>query len=72
MTTNETTSSSSRPSRLVCPECGQNRRFIEVMLEEVHLVNGNFDYIELIEGVVDHYSCWGCGASFEVKEQAAR
>ena len=72
MTNNETTSSSSRPSRLVCPECGHDRRFIQVMHEEAHLVDGNFNYIRLIEGVVDHYLCWECGASFEVKEQASR
>ena len=41
--------------RLVCQECGHDQRFIQVMFEEVHLVDGNFNYIRLIQGVVDHY-----------------
>ena len=60
--------SSPSSHRLICPECGHNRRFIEVMAEEAHLVDGNFNYIRLIEGIVDHYVCGECAASFEVKE----
>jgi len=70
MNNNGTKSSNSSPKRLVCPECGHDRRFIEVMLEEAHLVDGNFNYIRLIEGVVDRYLCWECGTSFELGEQA--
>lgn len=57
--------------RLVCPECGHNQRFIQVMLEEAHLVDGNFNYIRLIQGIVDHYICGACGCSFEVGEFAS-
>ena len=38
------------------------------MAEEVHLVDGNFNHIKLLEGVVDHYICGECAASFEVEE----
>lgn len=56
--------------RLVCANCGNHDRFIEVMAEEAHIVNGNFDYIELLEGIVDHYICWECGISFELEAKA--
>ncbi len=35
------------------------------MSEEAHLVNGERDYIRLLEGIVDHYLCWECGATVE-------
>ena len=38
------------------------------MAEEAHLVDGNFNYIRLLEGIVDHYICGECAASFEVEE----
>ena len=57
--------------RLICPECGHTQRFIEVMAEEAHIVDGNFNYIRLLEGIVDHYICSMCSASFEIKESAA-
>ncbi len=37
------------------------------MFEEAHLVDGNLNYIGLVEGVVDHYVCWECGASMELQ-----
>jgi len=48
--------------RLICAECGNQERFIEVMAEETHLVNSRKDYIRLLEGIADHYLCWQCGA----------
>ena len=48
---------------LTCSACGNNERFIEVMAEETHLVNAHKDYIRLLEGIVDHYRCWSCGAA---------
>lgn len=48
---------------LRCPECGNTERFVEVMAVETHLVNGRKDYIRLLEGIADHYLCWGCGAT---------
>lgn len=50
---------------LVCSECGNKRRFIEVMAEEAHVVNGSRTYIRLLEGIVDHYTCCDCGATLE-------
>jgi len=56
-------------SWIVCPDCGSRDRFIEVMESEAHLVDGNGTYIELIEGVTDHYICYACGESFELEEE---
>jgi hypothetical protein len=52
---------------LACPVCGYKDKFIEVMAEEAHLVNGRRDYIKLVEGVVDHYLCWKCGSTFQTE-----
>jgi hypothetical protein len=54
---------------LFCSVCGNKERFIEVMAEETHLVNGRKDYIRLLDGIADHYRCWRCGAT--VKESTA-
>jgi hypothetical protein len=48
---------------LLCPSCGNDKRFIEVMHEEAHLVNARRVYIKLIEGVVDRYLCWEFGVT---------
>lgn len=50
---------------LLCSVCGNKERFIEVMAEESHLVNGRKDYIRLLGGIADHYLCWNCGATIE-------
>ena len=50
---------------LTCPDCGNTNRFVEVMAEEAHLVNGSLDYIHLLEAVVDHYVCCECGETIE-------
>lgn len=52
------------PNGLVCPACGSRERFIQVMESEAHLVDGNRNYIRLIEGVTDHYMCFACGEAF--------
>jgi hypothetical protein len=52
-------------SKLVCPACGNQDRFIEVMESEAHLVDGNLNYIRLVEGVADHYICCACGESID-------
>lgn len=52
-------------SKLFCLTCGNQDRFIEVMLSEVHLVDGNLNYIKLIEGVTDHYICYICGGAVD-------
>ena len=50
---------------LVCSICGNKERFIEVMAVETHLVNGQRDYIRLLEGIAENYHCWYCGATIE-------
>jgi len=52
-----------RQDLLVCSECGNTERFVEVMAFETHLVNGRRDYIRLLDGDADHYLCWNCGAT---------
>ena len=53
---------------LVCPHCGNTRRFIEVMAEEAHVVNGQRVYIRLLAAVADHYVCCECGETIELDE----
>ncbi len=36
---------------------------------ETHLVNGQKDYIRLLEGIPGRYLCWGCG---DLVETAAK
>ena len=55
-------------NNLVCPHCGNADRFIEVMAEEAHIVNGRRDYIRLLEAFVDHYVCPDCGETIELDE----
>jgi hypothetical protein len=50
---------------LVCPCCDNKDRFVEVMAKEVHLVNGQRDYIRLLEAVTDYYICTECGERIE-------
>jgi hypothetical protein len=49
----------------MCPYCGNTDRFIEVMAEEAHIVNGRRDYVRLLAAVVDHYVCCECGETIE-------
>ena len=58
--------------RLVCPDCGNTNRFIEVMAEEAHVVNGHRDYIRLLAAVVDHYVCCECGETIELEEHQSK
>jgi hypothetical protein len=55
-------------SNLVCSNCGNANRFIEVMAEEAHIVNGCRDYIRLLVAVVDHYVCCDCSETVELDE----
>lgn len=50
---------------LVCSECGNKQRFIEIMAQEAHLVDGARTYIRLLEARADRYLCWECGATIE-------
>jgi len=60
-------SSSVRQSELICDECGNRKRFIEIMDVETHLVGGNLNYLHLLDAVVDHYLCAECGETVEVQ-----
>lgn len=40
-------------SRLVCLECGNARRFMEVMAKEARVVDGNLNYVRLFEAITD-------------------
>lgn len=48
------------PPRLQC-KCGNKERFIEVMRFESHLVDGNLNYLHLLDAETDHYTCPDCG-----------
>jgi hypothetical protein len=54
------TKSASQPICLVCPKCGNDERFIEIMKEEAHLVDSKLTYITLVEGIPDSYVCVKC------------
>lgn len=54
--------------RLVRSECSNTSRFVEVMAEETHLVDGQLNYIRL-DAAADHYVCCECGASFDIGQQ---
>ena len=60
------------PDSLVCPHCGNTNRFIEVMAEEAHVVNGRRDYIRLLAAVVDHYVCCECSETIELEEHRSK
>ena len=51
---------STKDNCLICPACQNKERFIEIMDVETHLVNGQRDYIKLLEGIPDRYLCWEC------------
>ena len=53
------TAEPSKPLR--CPACGNEDHFVEFMAAEVHLVNGNRDYVRLLVAEVDYYRCHKCG-----------
>jgi hypothetical protein len=50
---------------LTCPNCGNTDRFVEVMAEEAHLVNGRLDYVRLLWAMTDHYICCECDEVIE-------
>lgn len=54
-------------SRLICPECGNTHRFIEVMAKEAHVVAGNLNYIQLFEAITDRYVCVECGLTITMR-----
>jgi hypothetical protein len=65
MRTRSCNKSSPKAKRLVCFNCGNSQRFIEVMAEEAHIVDGALNYIRLLEAFVDHYVCCKCGEALQ-------
>jgi hypothetical protein len=45
---------------LKCLQCGNSERFVETMAYESHLVDGNLNYLHLIEAEEDQYFCAEC------------
>jgi len=46
---------------LRCAECGNVELFVEIMNHESHLIDGQLNYLHLIDAEVDHYLCHICG-----------
>jgi hypothetical protein len=55
----------SRP-KLTCPSCGNSSRFVEFMESEIHLIDGDLNYIRLLDCSVDYYRCWECDEIVEL------
>ncbi len=51
---------------LQCPSCGNGERFLEVMRSGTHLVDGNLNYLHLVNAETDHYACVECGQEVPV------
>lgn len=50
---------------LRCGECGNVELFVEIMSHESHLIDGQLNYLHLIDADVDHYLCHICGEIVE-------
>lgn len=57
---------------LLCSKCGNTDRFFQVMAEEVHLVDGQMNYIRLFESIVDHYACCECSEAVAVTKSTVK
>lgn len=52
----------SKPEPMLrCDQCGNVDLFVEIMNHESHLVDGQLNYIRLMDADVDHYLCHVCG-----------
>lgn len=49
--------------RLHCPQCSNQNYFIEVMKHEAHIVDGQLNYVRLLDAETDHYICVDCQAT---------
>jgi len=67
MNRNALTVTNQLPS-LECKACGNKDRFIEIMLSEAHLVDGNLNYLHLVYAKADSYRCFDCGKEVAVTE----
>jgi len=54
-------------SYLKCTRCGNSDRFIEVMAFESHLVDGDLNYVRLVDAQTDRYLCVDCGEQVQAR-----
>ena len=52
---------------LNCEACGNSERFFEIMAHESHVVDGELNYVHLLDAQVDRYLCAECGHEVKVK-----
>jgi DNA-directed RNA polymerase subunit RPC12/RpoP len=52
---------------LRCEECGNTELFVQVMASESHLVDGQLNYLRLLESETDRYECHECGEEIELE-----
>jgi hypothetical protein len=45
---------------LRCPHCGNEDRFLEIMANESHLVDGRLNYLHLVTAKTQEYRCCEC------------
>jgi hypothetical protein len=46
-------------------DCGNSRRFLEIMAYESHVVDGDMNYVRLDDAGTEEYRCCDCGAVVE-------
>jgi hypothetical protein len=51
---------------LTCSKCGNKDVFVEIMDYEVHLVDGNLNYLHVLESQVDYYKCYVCDEPIDI------
>ena len=50
---------------LRCGKCGNVELFVEIMDHESHLIDGQLNYLHLIDADVDYYLCHVCGETVD-------
>ena len=61
---------SAQTTALRCRKCGNDKRFVEIMSYEAHLVTADLTYVGLLEAEVDYYRCYACGIRVDVAEES--
>jgi uncharacterized protein with PIN domain len=51
-------------SRLRCPACGNESRFIQFMERVENVVDGDGNHLHMILGIPDFYACYKCDERF--------
>lgn len=55
---------------LKCSHCGNEDRFLEIMANESHLVDGRLNYLHLVAAETQGYRCWECLSPVEPANHA--